>query len=83
MNINIKLDLTPEELRSFFGLPDVKPLQDEMLQKLRERLQAGAEEMDPMGLMQPFLLPNQSAMEAMQKAFWQSLTGGTPNKPEE
>jgi hypothetical protein len=74
MKINITVDVTPEELREFLGLPDVKPIQQEMLEKFRERMQAGAEGFDPVSLMQPFLAPNLGAMESMQKAFWQAFT---------
>ncbi|MCP5153509.1 MAG: hypothetical protein H6983_05050 [Ectothiorhodospiraceae bacterium] len=76
MKIDIELDVTPEELRTFLGLPDVKPIQDEMLAALRERLLAGSEDLDPVRMMQPFLTPNVGAMEAMQRAFWQAFSAG-------
>jgi len=31
MKITLDIDCTPEELRSFFGLPDVRPMQEEQL----------------------------------------------------
>ena len=74
MKINITVDVTPDELRAFFGLPDVQGLQAEMIEKIRERMQAGAEGFDPLSLMRPFIAPNLQGMEAMQRAFWSGVS---------
>ncbi len=78
MRIEISVDLTPEELRRFLGLPDVKAIQDELLEQVRERLRAGGEGLDPLTLMRPFLTPNLRTVEAVQKAFWQALGNAAP-----
>ena len=75
MKINITMDVTPDELRAFFGLPDVQGLQAEMIEKIREQMQAGAEGFDPLNLMRPFIAPNLQGMEAMQRAFWSRVSG--------
>lgn len=69
MKIRINVDLTPEEARAFFGLPDVVSFQQELLEKIRDQMVAGAEGFDPISLMRPFLATNIQAMEAMRKAF--------------
>lgn len=74
MKIQVEMDVTPEELRTFFGLPDVRPLQEEMLAQLRERMLAGTAGFDPANLMRPFLTPNLQAMEGLQRAFWQAFS---------
>ena len=74
MQIKITIDATPEEVREFFGWPDVGPLQREMLDGIREKIKAGEAGFDPMTLMQPYLAPNMQNLEAFQKAFWQSFT---------
>lgn len=74
MQIKITVDATPEEARRFFGLPDVGPLQQEMLERVREKIRAGDAAFDPLTLMQPYLAPNMSNIEAMQKAFWESFS---------
>jgi len=38
MQIKIEIDVKPEELRRFLGLPDVAGLQDDVLQFLREKV---------------------------------------------
>lgn len=81
MKIEIKVDVTPEEARRFFGLPDVKPLQDELLERFREQVRS-AEGLDPARLMAPFVTPNLGAFETMQKAFWEAFSGHGSQGPD-
>jgi hypothetical protein len=39
MKVTIDVDITPEELRRFIGLPDVENLQKEMLSQAHKYLQ--------------------------------------------
>ena len=41
MNINVSIDCTPEEARRFMGLPDMAPLHDIYLEKLKTTMQDG------------------------------------------
>lgn len=76
MKISIDIETTPQELRSFFGLPDLEPLQNEMLNIIRKNMSAGIEGFDPLTVMKPFLLPDQShSLQALQKTFWQAMMG--------
>lgn len=43
MQIRIEIDVKPEELRRFLGLPDVAGLQDDFIEFLRERVSAASE----------------------------------------
>src|ERR1700756_5271019 len=47
MKIKLDIDSPPDELREFFGLPQLKPLQDELLKEVQERLRANIKAMDP------------------------------------
>ena len=47
MKINIDIDCTPDEARSFLGLPDVKPMQETLIAQLQERMTANLAAMDP------------------------------------
>ena len=38
MKFKVDIDCTPDEARAFFGLPDVKPLQEALLPEVEERL---------------------------------------------
>lgn len=38
MKINVEVEVSPVEARTFLGLPDVRPLQDEVLNKMKEKM---------------------------------------------
>ena len=40
MKVTIDIDCTPEEARTFLGLPDVKPFQDAMMDKMQMKKMA-------------------------------------------
>ena len=80
MKLKIEVDATPQELREFLGLPEVKEIQQEMMEKLREKMLSGVEDYDPAKLLEPFLPENLKSMESMQKAFWNMATA-SGNKP--
>lgn len=74
MKITVNVDASPQELRDFFGLPNVGPLQDEMIEKIRDNMVRGVAGFDPVTLMKPFLPAHMQSMEALQKAFWEAFT---------
>ena len=80
MKFTVTIDATPEEMRTFFGWPEVTPLQQEMLDRIREQMKAGEAGFDPMTLMQPYLAPNMRNVEAFQKAFWQTFANASQGK---
>lgn len=47
MQIKIEIDVKPEELRRFLGLPDVAGLQEDLIHFLRDKLGAASENFDP------------------------------------
>lgn len=58
MKITIDVDLTPEELRQFMGLPNVEKLQEQMLRNAERYLRdAGVEQYNDLigAAMQPML----------------------------
>jgi len=75
MKIKIDIDCTPEEARSFLGLPDVAPLQAEMMRTIQERMTKTLATMDPETLMKMWLPAGTPSFEQMQKAFWQQFAG--------
>ena len=81
MKINVTVDTTPEELRTFFGLPDLRPLQQQWLGQMQAQLKRGMQAMAPATLMalNPAFAGQMKLFEAMQKNFWQAFsnTGGT------
>lgn len=80
MKITVNVDCTPEEARSFLGLPDVKPMQDALMQELEERMRSNLNAMDPETMMKTWLPVGVQSIEQFQKLFWQqmgSMTGDT------
>ncbi len=75
MKITFDIDATPQELRSFFGLPNIEPLQNEMLELIKKNMAMGIENFDPATLMKPFLPESMHSLTAMQQAFWQAMLG--------
>jgi len=46
MKLNVEVDITPEELRRFMGLPDVHEMQQSLVNQFSQRLQDSAEQRD-------------------------------------
>ena len=55
MKISLDIDCTPEELRGFFGLPDVKPMQEQLLKEVEERMRASLKALDPETMLKTWL----------------------------
>ncbi len=72
MKITMDLDITPEEMRKLFGLPDVEAFQQQMMDDLRERMAAGVEGYDPLKLFQPYVAGGMAGWDLFQRV----LTGG-------
>ena len=47
MQIKIEIDVKPEELRRFLGLPDVAGLQEDLIKFVREKFGSASESFDP------------------------------------
>ncbi len=67
MNVKIDIDMSPEELRRLLGLPDVEPIQREILDKLRKHMVEGVDGYDPIKLLQPYLTGTLASWDLVQK----------------
>lgn len=75
MKINIDIEATPQEIRSFFGLPNIEPLQDEMIDMMRKNMTAGIDGFDPLTMIKAFSPESSPALSALQNTFWKAMTG--------
>ncbi len=73
MKLHIDVDCTPEEARTFLGLPDVQPMQGALMAQLQERLEANLAATDPEVLFRTWLPHQIGNLEQMQKFFWQTF----------
>jgi hypothetical protein len=46
LKINVEVDITPDELRRFMGLPDVHTMQQSLIDQFAQRLQASSDQRD-------------------------------------
>ena len=83
MKVKIDIDCTPEEARSFFGLPDVKPMQDVMMKEVEQRLMANVQAMDPEVMIKTWLPAGIQGWEQMQRMFWSQMAGGDKDKKDD
>ena len=75
MKISLDIDCTPEELRGFFGLPDVKPMQEELMQEVAERLRANVKALDPETMLKTWLPAGLKGFEQLQEMFLSQMAG--------
>jgi len=74
MKITVDIDCTPEEARHFFGLPDVKPMQDALMQQIQDRMSANLQAMEPEAMLKTWLPASLQGFGQMQKIFWNQMT---------
>lgn len=77
MKITVNIDCTPEEARAFFGLPDLRPMQEAILRQVQEKIMANLAAMDPETVMKSWVPASLQGMEQLQQAFWSSLANMT------
>ncbi len=73
MKFTVNVECTPEEARTFIGLPDVQPMQEAFMQDLQQRMKAGMQAMDPESIMKNWLPAGMQGAEQMQKMFWSQM----------
>jgi len=75
MKFKVDIDCTPDEARAFFGLPDVKPLQEALLPEVEERLRATLKAMDPEAMLKTWLPATLKGFEQLQEMLHSQLGG--------
>ena len=75
MKIKLDIDCTPEELRGFFGLPDVKPMQEELMKEVAERMRANVTALDPETMLKTWLPAGLKGFEQLQEMFLDQMAG--------
>jgi len=76
MKIHMDTELTPEEARTLFGLPDVKPMQQAMMAELEGRMKKALTSMEPEAMLKTWLPVGIQGFEQLQKFMWSRMTGG-------
>ncbi|WP_372604080.1 DUF6489 family protein [Actibacterium sp.] len=69
MNITISIDCSPAEARDFFGLPDVKEMQGEVMAKVQEQMSSGLGKMETGDLLKLWMPNSLKGMDQLQEFF--------------
>ena len=70
MKVTVEVDCSPEEARSFLGLPDVQPMQEALMRELQDRLSANIKAMDPETILKTWMPASIQGVDQWQKTFW-------------
>jgi len=74
MKISFDIDCTPDELRGFFGLPEVKPMQDQLLKEVEEKMRASLKALDPEAMLKTWLPAGLKGFEQLQEMFLNQMS---------
>ena len=80
MKINVDIECTPEEARKFFGLPDVEPMQQALMQEMQKKMMENVNNLDAENMMQNWLPASMKGLDQMQNMFWNSFNTDKPEK---
>lgn len=69
MKITVDIDITPEEARTFLGLPDLEPMQQAILKDVQDRIQKNVSRLDPDVLLKTWFNAAPQGMDQLQKMF--------------
>jgi hypothetical protein len=82
MKVKLDIDCSPEEARAFFGLPDVRPLQEKLMAEVEARLAAALKAMDPAEMLKTWLPATLKGWGELQEMFLAQMRGASrPKKP--
>ena len=76
MKIKFDIECTPDEMRGFFGLPDVKPMQERLLQEVEARLRANLAALDPETMLKTWLPAGLKGFEQLQEMMFGQMGRG-------
>ncbi len=85
MKINLEIDCTPEELRQSFGLPDLRPMQDAVLEAMQKQMIDAVARSSPEALMRnwlPMFPQTPEQMQQLMTAFFRGLSPGRSASPD-
>lgn len=75
MKVTIDIDCTPEEARTFLGLPDVKPFQQAVMDRMQDQVQKTIDTLGPEAMMKAFFPSGVPGLDELQGLFWRMATG--------
>lgn len=77
MKVNINIECTPQEARAFFGLPDVAPLNEQLVSEMSRRMSANMEALEPEALMRSWMTMGGEWQKQFMSLMGQAASGGS------
>lgn len=81
MKVTFDIDCTPQEARAFLGLPDLQPLHDVYLDRMKAYVTEGVGPADFEKLARSWMPGIADNLETWRNGFWSTATAGS--KPRE
>lgn len=80
MKVTINIECTPEEARQFFGLPDLKPMQDAVMAKVEKQMLDAVGAFAPEAMLRTWMGGMAGGPDALREMFTRFFRppGGTP-----
>jgi hypothetical protein len=78
MKVTVNIDCTPEEARQFMGLPNVKPMQDRIMQEIQDRMAANLRAMEPEAILRTWMPATMKGFEQIQEMFARQMGKASP-----
>jgi len=85
MKIRVDVEVSPEEVRTLIGLPDVKGLQDDAVQYVRDKMAQGVEGFEASALLRQFVpeaIQTANALQKMLMRGWGRFAGDEKDEDE-
>lgn len=79
MKVTINIDCTPEEARTFMGLPDISAAQEAVVEEWQRQAMEAMSAMDPQSLFKAWMPAGPAggdAWEQFQNSFWAAMNPG-------
>ncbi len=74
--INIEIECTPAEARSFLGLPDVEPIQAAVMERMQEKMLSEIDKFSPESLINQWVSAFPPKAQRMQEIFAKMFMAG-------
>jgi hypothetical protein len=78
MKITLNVDCTPQEARTFLGLPDVTAINEAMMAEMQSRMKSNMAALQPEELMKSWMAFGGQATEHFRKLMTAAATGNNP-----
>lgn len=80
MKFKFDIECTPEEARTFLGLPDIAPMQERIMEELENKMQDNIRNLSPEEMVKTWMPATMQGFSDMQKIFWSQMGVNMPDK---